>query len=263
MPDELHLLGYREPLGLWVRRVSPPERHPGLRTERFEYTSRGDRVTGRLWRPRGGGDRPLVLLQHPEERCAEDIGADWVRQGAAVAGIDLPLHGRREDHKLAARLAPNLARTGSAAGDALAVEVARQAVIDLERALDALVSLDGIDPDRIAYAGFRLGAAIGTAFCALDPRPRAAALACTGAGLGVPGIDPGGYVARIAPRPLLLVHARRDDGVPREAAEALARAAREPVKQLWFDAGSGDLPDAATAAIWEFLAGALGLAPGR
>jgi dienelactone hydrolase len=261
MADELHLLGYREPLGLYVRRVSPPERHPGIRAERFEYTSRGDRVTGHLWRPRGGGDRPLVLLQHPDERSAEDLGAAWVRHGAAVASIDLPLHGRRSDHKLAARLAPNLARTGSAEGDALAVEVARQAVIDLERALDTLVCLDGIDPERIAYAGFRLGAVIGAAFCALDPRPRAAALVCAGAGLSVPGIDPGRYVARLAPRPLLLVHAQRDDDVPREAAEALARAAREPVEQMWFDADPGALPEA-TAAIWEFLSGPLGPAPG-
>jgi dienelactone hydrolase len=260
MPDELRLLGYREPLGLVVRRVQSPERHPGIRVERFEYASRGDRVAGRLWRPRGGGDHPVVLLQHPDERRAEDIAAAGVRLGAGVAAIDLPLHGRRADHKLAARLAPNLAPTGSTDGDALAIEVARQAVIDLERALDALALIEGIDPDRIAYAGFRLGALIGAAFCALDPRPRAAVLAQGGAGLSVPGIDPGAYLARFAPRPLLLVNATRDDGVPREAAEALARAARDPVKQLWFDAG-GDLPEAAASAIWEFLGSALGLAP--
>jgi fermentation-respiration switch protein FrsA (DUF1100 family) len=261
MADELRLLGYREPLGLVVRRVAPPERSPGIRAERFEYASRGDRVAGRVWRPRGGGDHPLVLLQHPDAQRTEEIAGAWVRLGAAVAAVELPLHGRRADHKLAARLAPNLSRTGSPDGDALAIEVARQAVIDLERALDALISIDGIDPDRIAYAGFRLGALVGATFCALDPRPRAAAIALTGAGLSVPGIDPAAYLARLAPRPLLLVSATRDAGVPRQAAEALARAARDPVKQLWFDGGD-DLPEAAFSAIWEFLADALGLAHG-
>jgi len=263
MGDELRLLGYREPLGLAVRRVPPPERQPDLRAERFEYSSRGDRVAGRLWRPRRGGEHPLVLLQHPDDPTrVEGIGGSWVRQGAAVAAIDLPLHGRREDHKLASQLAPNLASSGTRHGDALAIELARQAVIDLERALDALTTMDGVDPDRIAYAGFRLGALIGAAFCALDPRPRASVLALGGAGLALADIDPGAYVARFAPRPLLLVNALRDDAVPREAAEALARAARDPVKQLWFDAGPEDLPEAALAAIWEFLANALGLAPG-
>jgi fermentation-respiration switch protein FrsA (DUF1100 family) len=181
--------------------------------------------------------------------------------GAAVAAIDLPLQGRRADHKLAARLAPNFSPTGSRDGDAFAIEVARQAVIDLERAFDALVSIEGIDPDRMAYAGFRLGALVGAAFCALDPRPRAAVLALGGAGLTLPDIDPAAYVARFAPRPLLLVNAACDARVPREAAEALARAARDPVKQLWFDGGD-ELPEAATSAIWEFLASALGLAAG-
>ena len=53
MADELRLQGYREPLGLWSRRAPTPDRYPEVRAYRFEYSSRGDRVSGRLWLPRG------------------------------------------------------------------------------------------------------------------------------------------------------------------------------------------------------------------
>lgn len=264
MADALRLLGYREPTGLWTHRVPPPEHHPEIRAYRFEYSSRGDRVRGRLWLPRReGGEHPLVLLQHGGLGASggdafEATGGPWVARGAAVAGIDLPLHGARADAKLAARLE---AATAGARGpaDDLAVEFARQAVIDLERALDALGAIDGIDAGRSVYAGFGLGAMLGAAFCALDPRPRAAALALAGAGLAPEGIDPGEYIARFAPRPLLLVNAERGGAVPREAAEALRRSAGTAVRQLWFDAPEDVLPGAALDAIWEFLARALEL----
>ncbi len=267
MTDELRLQGYREPLGLWSRRAPTPDRYPEVRAYRFEYSSRGDRVGGRLWLPRGEGtEHPLVLLAHgangsSESPYLEGIGGPWVTRGAAVASIDFPLHGARGDQKLAAELAAGLSVAQGGARRDLVVEFARQAVIDLERALDALAAIDGIDAGRIAYAGVSLGAMIGAAFCALDPRPRAAALALGGAGLAPEGIDPGDYIARFAPRPLLLVNAERDATVSREAAEALHRAARPPVEQLWFDAPHDALPGAALKAMWEFLAPALGLLP--
>lgn len=268
MGDELRLLGYREPSGLWIRRVPPPERHPDLRAFHFECSSRGDRVSGRLWRPRSGtGDQPLVLLQHGAQGSSqspylEAVGGPWVQRGAAVACIDFPLHGARGDHKLAAKLAGGLTAGRAAPRDDLVVEFARQAVIDLERALDALTLLDGIDAARVGYAGFSLGAMIGAGFCALDPRPRAAALALGGAGLAPEGIDPGEYIGRFAPRPLLLLNAERDATIPRAAAEALHRAAGAEAKRLWCDAPHDALPGEALKAMWEFLAPALGLAVG-
>lgn len=267
MGDELRLQGYREPLGWWSRRAPSPERYPEVRSSRFEYSSRGDRVGGRLWLPCGeSGEHPLVLLQHgangsSESAYLEGTGGPWVARGAAVASIDFPLHGGRGDQKLAAELAAGFSAAHDDARRDLLVEFARQAVIDLERALDALTALDVIDADHIVYAGFSLGAMIGAAFCALDPRPRAAALALGGAGLVPEGIDPGGYIARFAPRPLLLVNAEGDETISRDAALALHRAARPPVEQLWFDAPHEALPGAALKAMWEFLAPALGLEP--
>jgi dienelactone hydrolase len=267
MADELRLQGYREPLGLWTRRTPPPERHPEVRAHRFEYSSRGDRVGGRLWLPRtDDGEHPLVLLQHgalgsSESPYLELTGGPWVSRGVAVASVDFPLHGARRDQKLAARLGESFAEGPGGDGEGLLVEFARQAVIDLERALDALLTRDDIDAGRIAYAGFSLGAMVGAAFCALDPRPRAAALALGGAGLAPPGIDPGEYIGRFAPRPLLLINAERDGRVPREAADALHAAARPPVERLWFGTAHDGLPGAALKAMWEFLAPTLELSP--
>lgn len=265
MAEALRLQGYREPAGLFMRRVPPPERHPELRAHRVEFSSRGDRVSGRLWLPRRDGEHPLVLLQHGAGGSSESdylthTAGPWVEKGAAVASIDFPLHGARGDQKLSALLTASLLGDAGGGLRELAVELARQAVIDLERAVDVLTTVDGVDPERVAYAGFSLGAILGACFCALDPRPRAAALALGGAGLAPASIDPEGYVARFAPRPLLLVNAERDARIPREAAEALYRAARPPVEQLWFDAGHDALPGAALKAMWQFLAGHLELA---
>lgn len=250
-----------EPLGLWTREAKPPEDHSDLRALRIEYSSRGDRVPGRLWLPpRGEGPFALVLLQHglwgsKDAPYLDTTAAPWARAGAAVASIDFPLHGERSDAKLAPRLAAALdpAADFDPTTGAVISEWARQSVLDLKRALDALQSLPAIDGARIAYAGFSLGAIVGVVFCSLDPRPRAAALALAGGGIGPPDADPSRYVARFAPRPLLFVNATGDETIPREASEALFEAAAEPKEILWFDGTHTSLPGKALKAMWLFL----------
>jgi len=207
----LRLSGQREPLGLWRHRAGPPAELPDLRAERIEFSSRGDRVTGRLWIPkRTDGGLALVLLQHRAASSAGDAetvsaAAQLAPRGAAVAAIDLPLHGARGDAKLGTRLLRALAGEHDAAPAALVEEFARQAVVDLERALDALIPLPEIDAERVGFVGFGLGAQLGAAFCGLDPRVRAVALAFEADGSrAVPGLaPPEEHGPRIAPRPLL------------------------------------------------------------
>src|SRR4030095_673726 len=106
MTDELHLAGYREPLGLWVRKGVRIAAHPGLRTHALEVASRrararargrrGDRVAGRLILPaQGGGPYPLVLAQHALGDSAagllEALGASWGLARAAVPWVGFPL----------------------------------------------------------------------------------------------------------------------------------------------------------------------------
>ena len=257
----------REPLGLWRRQEPAPRRDPDLRQIRFEYTSRGDRVPGRVLLPPGGeGPFPLVLLQHGALGSKEapymlPVGAPWARAGAAVMSIDFPLHGERSSSKLGTLLhgALGLGDPAGEAGHRVLAEFLHQAVVDLRRALDAAEELPMLDAGRVAYAGLSLGSMVGASFCALDPRPRAAVLALGGGGFGDSELDPVAQVGRISPRPLLFVNARHDERVPPARAEALHAAAGEPKQVLWFDAGHGDLPGRALKAMWTFLRQQLGV----
>ena len=250
-----------EPLGLWSGEAPPLPDHPDLRVRAFEYSSRGDRVPGRLLLPPAGeGPFPLVLLQHGA-RGAKDadymdvVAGPWARGGAAVASIDFPLHGERASAKARDMLLAGLGLEGEStpAARTLVREFHRQAVLDLGRALDALDRMPDLDLRRCAYAGLSLGSIVGAAFLASDPRPRAAALALGGGGFGGTRIDPVGHVARFAPRPILFVNASQDETVPREASEALYAAAGHPKEILWFEGGHRTLPGAAFKAMWGFL----------
>lgn len=257
--QELRLSGYREPLGLWTRKRPSPERAPGVRSRRVEFSSRGDRACLQLWLPEDRvGDRPLLLLQ-PDPAAPDasatlaDAALTWVERGVAVASLDLPLHGRRADHKLAARLRGALRPDTTGDDLALASEFARQSVIDFERSLDALAAQGEIDVDRVAYAGIGLAAWVGIAFCALDPRPRAAVFARCGAGVAPDALDPGRYVGRLAPRPTLLLHAPDDPAVPDAAARALAEAAGDGSRSATLATSREALPADALASIVDFL----------
>ena len=95
-----------EPLDPWLGDESPATDLAGARQQRFELTSRGDRVPGRLLLPASGGaPHPLVLLQHglggsKEAPYVLAAAGPWVRAGAAVAAIDFPLHGERASAKV-------------------------------------------------------------------------------------------------------------------------------------------------------------------
>lgn len=250
-----------EPLGLWQRAIEAPVEARDLRVYAFEYSSRGARVPGRLLLPPDGdGPFPLVILQHGA-RGSKDadymlpVAAPWARAGAAVASIDLPLHGERRNAKLTGLLLGALGLEGrpTAAGRTILDEFVRQAVGDLRRLVDAAARLPQVDPERVVFAGLSLGSIVGATYVAHDPRPRAAALALGGGGFGGPASDPVSHVQRIAPRPVLFVNATRDETVPRSATEALFAAAGDPKEIHWFDAGHQDLPGNALKTMWQFL----------
>jgi dienelactone hydrolase len=204
MDRDLQLARDREPLDLWMRPAAMPTVRPPLRAHEIEFSSRGDRVTGLLIAPAPAAvPAPLVIAQHALGSSATELlgllGMGWVESGGALAAIDFPLHGARADQKLL-----HAVRGGASDGRAraLAGELVQQAVVDLQRAIDSLEGEPTLDPKRIGYVGFGLGAQIGSAFCALDARPAAVALAPGGGDLLASGPDPERYRARIAPRPL-------------------------------------------------------------
>jgi hypothetical protein len=177
-----------------------------------------------------------------------------------VASIDFPLHGERANAKLPIELLRGIASAAPvAAGQDLRFGLIRQAIVDLRRGLDALAVHPLLDSQRVVYAGFSMGAILGAIFCGVDERPRAAALALGGGGLGPPEIDPARFIGRFAPRPLLFVNAERDEVIPRRASEALFDAAGQPKEIVWFDTNHAGLRGVALKTMWGFLRPQLGL----
>jgi len=191
-----------------------------------------------------------------ESPYIDATGGPWARAGAAVLAIDLPLHGARQSAKMTERLLEILAapsRKNGGFSSILWEEFVRQAVLDLQSALDAAVSLEEIDSTRIGYASFSLGSILGGIFCGIDPRPRAAALAIGGGGFGPEHLDPTRYIAKFSPKPILFLGAERDERVPRVLTERLFEAAQPPKQIEWYDVDHGNLPGRALKRMWEFL----------
>lgn len=250
-----------EPLCLWR---SAPEMRGGLREFRLEYTSRGDRVPARLLlpaQPPSPGERRILILSPRGAGSAacrarlDQACSAWVRDGAALLHVDLPLHGERSSAKLSERVAAGLqpGDGATALARSLWLDFVRQAVADLRRGLDAAATHPEVDGRRSAFAGFGLGAWVGALLCALEPRISTAALAGGGAGLGPPEVDPAAFAGAIAPRPVLFANALRDEPQPRESAEALHDAAGDPKEVRWLDCSREDLPNAAGELMGAFL----------
>jgi len=249
-----------EPRDPFFAPEAAPTHVPGARRLGFELSSRGDRVTGRLLLPaQGAGPFPLVLLQHgaggsKDSPYLDAASGRWVEAGAAVASIDFPLHGDRANAKLSADLLRGLAGRGAPApGDGVRLGLVRQAVADLAATLDVLCARSDVDGTRTVYAGFSMGAILGSLFLARDARPRAAALALGGGGFGPEEADPARHIGRFSPRPLLFVNASQDEVIPRQAAEALHAAAGEPKEVVWFDTTHAGLRGVALKTMWTFL----------
>ena len=209
--------------------LPPPASAAGHRCSGFAFSSRGDRVTGRIWWPAPRATSwPLVLLGHAVQSSADGLTSEeaataWRDRGFVVAALDLPLHGARWSEKLSLFFldafvgdvgpvdAKEWKRRRGLITDPerhlLCGELQRQAQADFSRLLDALLADPElrIDPERIAFAGFSTGAVVGAHVVAGDERIRCAAFAEAGAELlvGLLDVHPGQASEAIAPRPQL------------------------------------------------------------
>lgn len=123
-------------------------------------------------------------------------------------------------------------------------------VRDTRAALDTLLARPDVDPDRVGVLGVSLGAAFALEAAAADPRVRAVATVSAFSGwqaiatdilpvvaplLVRPGVDATSAAARLADRPLLIMHGDRDDIVPPRHAPFIHAAARQAgvTAELW------------------------------
>ena len=240
------------------------------RAQGFEYVSRGDFVVGRLYLPDTATARPapLALLIPDTAESAEsdsvEFAADWVRQGFAVAILDLPLHGRRASPKLSEKLFQGIRSLErdelvDAETRALVEEFARQSTSDVIRGLDALTALDEIDERRIALVGLGLGGVVCGYVLAHDERPVACVFAGGTARYPDPELDAAMSFAdapRSPERSSLFVAGARASEVPAETTRAFHDAAPEPKELIEISAGAeaaGGIAPEAAGAIARFL----------
>ena len=186
------------------------------------------RVPGVLWTPAGAsGPVPLVLIGHggaghKRDESRLDYAHSYVASGLAAAAIDGPFHGDR---------AP--AEPGERTYDEALVD---SMVADWRATLDALVSLDAIDGERVGYGGVSMGTMFGLPFIVADDRVGAAVLGLCGL-RGDGEVDGGlyGRLARDAPRldrPVLFVMQWDDELFERDSVLALYDALGSADKRL-------------------------------
>jgi hypothetical protein len=202
--------------------------------------------------PTPGAERaPLVLLLGGHQAGREAAKYIPDTRGHAVAALSYPYQG-------AHRLSPLQALE--------AAPTLRQAVLDtppaIQLALDWLLTEPWVDTTRVEGVGASLGVVFMTVAAAQDPRitrlwavhggadahrmlahnarkivrPRLAsdlvARAAYVAGAGR-WLTPERWVARVSPRPFVMINATEDERMPRELVLELYAAAREPKSLVW------------------------------
>jgi len=187
-----------------------------------------DRVPALFVRPELAEPCPAVLLQHGYGVQKSDflpLATILATCGFATLLPDAWGHGERPQEA-------GLAWWSRMPVDYL-VEIVRHTVVDLGAALTWLEERPEVRSDAIALGGFSMGAMAALIVATEDPRP-AAVISVSGSPLPdlatarqaateAPGDaarrwviehDAAAHIARLAPKPLLLQHGRRDDVVP-------------------------------------------------
>jgi len=215
---------------------------------RVEFNGiRKDRVPGFLYVPNDGKPtHPAVLLQYGTGGNKNTfyivaLGQQFVGHGFVVLTIDSPNKGERRPKDEKRPWYASLGERGQA----------QWYCGDYSRAVDYLAGRTDVDPQRLGYGGISWGAITGITFAAHDPRIKAVASIVGGGNFLGPladkvqmskdaleaakNFDPVYHVALIAPRPLLLLNATKDQLVPRFFSDALHAAAGTGAVKKWVE----------------------------
>ncbi|MDE1987939.1 MAG: acetylxylan esterase [Alphaproteobacteria bacterium] len=237
----------------------------GFRVENIVYDSLpGYRVTANVFVPDGKGPFPAVIVSpgHVPSGKAWDysFGANFARAGILALSYDIVGEGERLQHydpQLGASKvgAPTSEHSLAAYQTMLLGEhVSRYFIEDAMRGVDYLASRKDVDARRIGAFGCSGGGTITAYLAALDPRIKAAAVACyvndmrhllasvgpQEAEQSIPdftanGLDIPDWIELAAPKPLAIV-STTEDMFP----IAGARAAHDEAKRFWGLFGAED-----------------------
>ena len=252
----LRLIGglpeHRGPLNA---RVTKTTKRDGFAIEHVLFESLpGYFVTANLYRPNGEGRHPAILMSmgHWEsgKAAGQLLSSNLARKGFVVLAYDPVGQGERQQ-TYDARIGKSLIGgpteqhfSNGAAAILLGQAVSRYFIHDGMRAIDYLVSRPDVDGDRIGATGCSGGGTQTTYIAALDPRVKAAAVACymnsfrtlfSGSigdseqsvpGFLASGLDQTDYVELFAPKPWLIASTEGDFFTPPGARQVLEEAQR-------------------------------------
>ncbi len=244
------------PLGVELKALTEKD---GAAVMDLSYASpRGGRVAGYLVLPRGKGPFPGVLFLHP----GQGGRSTFLDEAVALAGRGIASLTIDDPEQKTAEGAP---RPRPWDAEAARADRARL-VVDARRGLDLLAARPEVDGRRLALVGHSLGFKVGAAVAALDPRVTAAVLMAgfaaetafwsTGEGrlpvtfrglLGpaqqqafldaIAPYDAIRFLPQLAPRPVLLQFARRDEFIAPWDAQLSILAVGDRAAVEWFDTG--------------------------
>ncbi len=220
------------------------------------YNSVHDKkVTGLLSLPKKGtSPLPVIILMHGlgDHKAVDyvEYGNDlFLKNGYAVMRIDISDHGDRKKNF------HDFDLTGT--NKYWTRNIITQTVFDLRRAIDFIETRKELNPKKIGYYGISLGGIIGTVFCGVDDRIKVPIVALAGGQLNLlykkdalsnaskdftSIIEPLNFVARISPRPFLMLNAKNDEIVPPVMSNLLFYKAEEPKEIIWYDAKHRNAP---------------------
>jgi dienelactone hydrolase len=277
-PATIALFAYDASAPLDVRIASTGQRD-GFRILDLSYASpKGGRVPAYLYVPDTPGPHAGMLLMH---------GMPGSRSGGSRLATQLVLSGA----VVLAPSAPWARPDGPRNNPVLFTEQDRtdqiQLMIDLRRGVDLLLAHEGVDSERLGYAGVSYGGAMGGLLAGLEHRIQAYVLVVGDGGLvshftgpdDDPGplerlpreqreawlaamtpIEPIRFVGSAAPAHLLFQSGLGDRLVPEQDAEAYYQAASQPKTQIWY-AGGHALTQERVADLVDWLAVRIGLVP--
>lgn len=238
----------RVPFDLKVLETSDAD---GIRKERLSFQSTpGVRVFANLYWASGSAPRnsPAIVFLHSAAIGGKDsrgsvlISETLARAGYTVLAMDLQYWGERSTDLLTT-FTEQEKHEKLYNRPSMYLGWVAQNTKDAGRAFDLLVEERGADSKRIGLFGASRGAILGSIIGAVERRFVAVVLINGGhfdalEREHLPAACPANYIARISPRPLLMLHGLYDqDHVKETSVDPLYRLAKPPKEILWQQTG--------------------------